>query len=133
MRTVFADSFYFIAAINEQDDAHPRVRQFAQAGSERILTTEWILTEVGDAFSTPKWRPAFLAMLIDLQSDPNIIIVEATHDLFERAVRLFAKRPDKNWSLTDCTSFIVMGDHGVADALTGDHHFEQAGFAALFA
>jgi predicted nucleic acid-binding protein len=131
MRTVFADSFYFMAAINEQDAAHPRVRQFAQASPGRMLTTEWVLTEVGDAFSKPKWRTAFLTMLEDLQSDPSLVIVEATHELFERAVQLFATRPDKGWSLTDCTSFLVMEDHGVAEALTADQHFTQAGFVAL--
>jgi predicted nucleic acid-binding protein len=45
--------------------------------------------------------------------------------------RLFAKRPDKAWSLTDCISFVVMRDQDIAEALTGDRHFEQAGFVAL--
>jgi len=38
---------------------------------------------------------------------------------------------DKEWGLTDCISFIVMGDHGLTDASTTDEHFEQAGFRAL--
>jgi predicted nucleic acid-binding protein len=42
------------------------------------------------------------------------------------------KRPDKDWSLTDCLSFVVMTDRGLSEALTGDHHFfEQAGFRAV--
>ena len=41
------------------------------------------------------------------------------------------ERSDKSWSLTDCISFVVMGEHGITDALTGDRHFEQAGFRAL--
>ena len=44
---------------------------------------------------------------------------------------LFAKRPDKEWSLTDCISFIVMQEYGLTEALTADHHFEQAGFTIL--
>jgi predicted nucleic acid-binding protein len=44
---------------------------------------------------------------------------------------LFARRPDKSWSLTDCISFVVMADRGLTEALTGDRHFEQAGFRAL--
>jgi predicted nucleic acid-binding protein len=46
-------------------------------------------------------------------------------------VELYAERPDKDWSLTDCISFVVMRHQGVTQALTGDHHFEQAGFTAL--
>jgi predicted nucleic acid-binding protein len=44
---------------------------------------------------------------------------------------LYVNRPDKQWSLTDCISFVVMEREGIADALTGDKHFEQAGFNVL--
>jgi hypothetical protein len=49
----------------------------------------------------------------------------------ERGVKLFSQRPDKDWSLTDCISFVVMQDHSIQEALTTDHHFEQAGFLPL--
>lgn len=39
-----------------------------------------------------------------------------------------ANRPDKNWSLTDCITFVIMREAGLQEALTGDRHFEQAGF-----
>lgn len=39
--------------------------------------------------------------------------------------------PTRIWSLTDCISFEVMGEFGLTEALTADHHFEQAGFRAL--
>jgi hypothetical protein len=48
-------------------------------------------------------------------------------------VALYDARPDKDWSLTDCISFVVMGDERLTEALTGDRHFVQAGFVALLA
>jgi predicted nucleic acid-binding protein len=66
-----------------------------------------------------------------LRAQPDVKIVPASHDLFERAGALFAQRSDKSWSLTDCTSFVVMKDHGLTAVLTGDQHFEQAGFQRL--
>lgn len=47
---------------------------------------------------------------------------------FDRGLDLDARRPDKSWSLTDYISFVVMADRGRNGALTGDPHFEQAGF-----
>lgn len=55
----------------------------------------------------------------------------ANVEIFERGVELYHSRLDKQWSLTDCISFVVMSEEGIAEALTGDHHFEQAGFVAL--
>ena len=46
-------------------------------------------------------------------------------------MEFFRERPDKEWTLTYCISFVVMADERLTNALTGDHHFEQAGFKAL--
>ena len=59
------------------------------------------------------------------------MIVPAEAKLFEQGVEFYHRRPDKAWPLTDCISFVVMTDLGIREALTGDHHFEQAGFRAL--
>jgi predicted nucleic acid-binding protein len=60
-------------------------------------------------------------------------VVAASNSNFQLGSDLYNNRPDKAWSLTDCISFVVMQEHGISEALTGDHHFEQAGFVALLA
>jgi predicted nucleic acid-binding protein len=47
------------------------------------------------------------------------------------AMDLLRARPDKNYSLCDAMSFLAMGQHGITEALTTDHHFEQEGFKRL--
>lgn len=74
----------------------------------------------------------FLRLLAALRGDPRAVVVSADTELFDRGVMLYTCRADKFWTLTDCISFIVMEDRGIRDALTGDHHFEQAGFTILF-
>jgi predicted nucleic acid-binding protein len=59
------------------------------------------------------------------------VIVPTTDEVFEAGLKLYLNRSDKYWSLTDCISFEVMEREGLTEALTGDHHFEQAGFIAL--
>ena len=51
--------------------------------------------------------------------------------MLDRGIQRFRDRPDKDWPLTDCISFVVMEDEGMVEAMTGDQHFEQAGFRAL--
>jgi uncharacterized protein len=99
--------------------------------SGRLLTTGWILTELGDGCSKPAWRAEFVALTKALRTSPNVTILPFSDGLFEAGLALYESRMDKNWSLTDCISFVAMKTNGLTDALTGDHHFEQAGFVAL--
>lgn len=61
----------------------------------------------------------------------HIEIYHVDRDLDSRAWDLLKERQDKEWSLVDCASFVLMNDRGVTDALSSDHHFEQAGFRVL--
>ena len=87
--------------------------------------------ELANTLAAPVNRDLFMEWLKDLRSSPHVVIIPASHQLFERGVNLYADLPDKGWSLTDCISFLVMRDRGIVDALTADHHFEQAGFRTL--
>jgi hypothetical protein len=44
---------------------------------------------------------------------------------------LFLDRPDKRYSLTDCSSFVIMRRLGITEAITTAHHFRQEGFTVL--
>jgi predicted nucleic acid-binding protein len=131
MTPVFADTFYWLALINPRDHAHQEALGLSQSLTQPVVTTEWVLTEVGDAMRQPANRPTFLKLLRDIASDPLTTVVPADHSWFERGVALYAGRLDKKWSLTDCLSFVVMQDMGLSDALTGDGDFRQANFRVL--
>jgi len=96
-----------------------------------MITTRWVLMEVADALAASACRNKVAAFIAALEADANATIAGASPSLFQRGLELYDKRPDKEWTLTDCISFTVMEDEGINDALTGDHHFEQAGFRAL--
>jgi uncharacterized protein len=95
------------------------------------VTTEAVLTEIGNSLAGRRWRSEAITLLQRLRSAPDIEIVPMTADLFDRAVDLYTSRRDKEWGLTDCISFVVMQDRGITEALAADQHFVQAGFRAL--
>ena len=131
MRRVFADAFYFFAMFNPKDSAHQKALAFASEHDEPIVTTAWVLTELADGLASTGRRRAFGQLVARLRADPENEIVPPSEELMDRGMKLYDARPDKEWSLTDCISFVVMKEFGLTDALTGDHHFEQAGFKAL--
>ncbi len=132
MNAVFADSFHFLALLNQKESIHKQAVIEHRRAWRKIVVTDAILLELGDALCHPRDHDDFLALYESLQTDKRIKFVRLTPKLLERGLRRFRERPDKDWPLTDCISFVVMEDEGIREALTGDQHFEQAGFKALF-
>ncbi len=130
--TVFADAFALIAWLNPRDQDHARVTAYLDAFTRRLVTTEWVLMELADALSVPIARSTAVAFLRAVRADPFFDVIGYNEAVYQAGFALFAARPDKAWPLTDCISFAVMTERGLSDALTSDHHFEQAGFRAIF-
>ncbi len=131
MNRVFADAFYFVALLNRADQYHAKATAAASQLRGEIVTTEWVLAEVADALADSASGRSAVPFIRDLARDPKVSIVRAGDDWFERGLQLYELRPDKDWPLTDCISFAVMAEERLTEALTGDHHFAQAGFKAL--
>jgi predicted nucleic acid-binding protein len=128
---VFADTSYYLALLNPSDQDHARAVELSRRDDFEVLVTGFVLVELGNALACPEDRPYFLGLLAGLRDDAMTQLLEPDQPLLDAGLALFADRPDKAWSLTDCISFAVMTRHGLKEALTADHHFEQAGFVAL--
>ena len=131
MTPVFADTSFYIAVVNPRDSLHHRAADLARRLHRQAVTTEYVLIEVGNCLSRAADRPAFLELLRHIEADPNTLVVPSSPDLFADGGALFGQRLDKDWSLTDCISFVAMRRRGLTDALASDHHFRQAGFTLL--
>ena len=131
MNLVFADAFYFVARLNRRDQHHVRALEFSRDFRARILTSDWVLMEVADALAESASRARVQDFILHLRQSIACEIVPASRELFDRALELYHQHADKEWTLTDCVSFVIMRERKVTDALTGDKHFEQAGFVAL--
>ena len=132
MSVVFADAFYFVARLNRHDQHHERVVAFSREFRSHILTTDWVLMEVADALAKSECRSRVRDFILHLRQPAVCEVIPASRELLDRAVELYHQHADKEWTLTDCASFVVMRERGITDALTEDHHLAQAGFTTLF-
>jgi predicted nucleic acid-binding protein len=129
----FGDSFYCIALLDATDGHHERVARFARERKPTVWTTRWVLAEVADAMSAPELRGRIAGFFEHLKGNQRFIILNESDALFDQGLARYDARRDKHWSLTDCISFVVMEREELREALTGDRHFAQAGFGAVFA
>lgn len=137
MRGVFIDTAGWLALGNRSDQWHVRaVQTYQQIVRERWhrLTTEAVIIETCNALRKPLLRPLALALVDNIYKAERLGHVEIVHissGLLYQGLRLFRERKDKDWSLTDCISFVVMKERQIFHAFTTDNHFEQAGFERL--
>jgi len=131
MKPLFADTFYFQARFNPRDEHHERVLIWSRECSAPIVTTELVLIELANGMARSRFR--YLMRDFHLLLRKTAEIAPMTIARMDAAWALYYQHDDKSWSLTDCFSFVVMRERGLATALTNDRHFRQAGFEAVFA
>jgi predicted nucleic acid-binding protein len=125
----FADTSFWIALSSQRDQYHGRAvawSRFVLQTKSTLVTTEAVLWEWLNAFSPASTRRLAAEGYRRCHADPSIEVVPFQVELVNAAVELYQTRPDKNWSLTDCLSFVVMEQRQLTEALTTDRHFEQA-------
>lgn len=131
---LFLDTAYIYALFNNRDQWHPRALEWQMkldAEQRPLLTTEFVCIEIANGLASLKFRQAAAHIIRSLQETALVRIIPASAELFQQALSLYEQRPDKDWGMTDCASFVVMAENNLTDALTTDEHFRQAGFKAL--
>jgi predicted nucleic acid-binding protein len=131
MTVQFVDTHYLLALVNSGDQDHAAAVERSRGRVGRLVTTTWVLVEFADALSAVDARIRAARFVRGFESEAFVEVAPPTRVQFQQALARYEQRPDKDWSLTDCLSFLLMEERGITDALTADHHFEQAGFRAL--
>jgi len=134
MPEIFVDTVAWIALVNTRDSLYEKAGEvFANLRRQnyQFVTTEFVLLEFANALSAPDFRGKASIFISGLSQLPDVKIVPASTELFSLGFELYRNRLDKEWSLVDCTSFILMEEKQVRESFTEDHHFEQAGFVKL--
>ena len=136
MNEVFADTSGWANAFVNTEPYHTQASTLVQQWqrcNRRVVTTNYVLSELIPLLTrrlrVPRERG--LHYIETLRSVDWIEIVHIDERLDKEAWKLLAERLDKQWSLVDAASFVVMRERGISEALATDKHFEQDGFVRL--
>jgi predicted nucleic acid-binding protein len=136
MSELFIDTSGWANLIDISQPFHPlsaKIYQNARSQKHKIITTSYIITELVALLASPLRvpRPKAIAFIQSLKTSPYVEVLYISKEIDTKAWELLTQRQDKEWSLVDCSSFIVMQERKISESLTSDHHFEQAGFIRL--
>jgi predicted nucleic acid-binding protein len=130
MMTYFADTWFWIALISKRDNDHVRAKRIQTAvRNSLIVTSEMVLAELLNFFAQYNyfWRSQCCKYVNHLIANEFVQVIPQSSEIFSSALSLYCSRPDQGWSLTDCSSIVIMNNRSITYALTNDQHFAQAG------
>jgi len=130
-KLLFVDTSYIVALVNTRDQYHKAASDLSEKyQAYPLLTTQAVLLEISGALCG-RYKKASISIIDSFLAADDVEVVPFSNELFLRALDLYKKYVDKEWSLVDCISFLVMRDKKISAALSADAHFNQAGFDAL--
>ncbi len=131
------DTSGFKAIYDERDDYHQEARGFMNQLSSRkiqtrgLLTSDYILDETLTLLRFGAGHSEASIFARAITDSKAFRTVHVGEEGFSRSLVLFLRSKDKQWSFTDCSSFVLMKNYGVSTAFSFDPHFQQAGYAML--
>jgi predicted nucleic acid-binding protein len=129
--TIFIDTSFIIALINERDQYHTQALDLSDLYIDQALAiTDAVLLEIANSLAR-RYKNEAIEVIEQFLNSEDVEVIRLTPAIFDRAFELYKTRPDKEWGLVDCVSFIVMQDRHIQEVLTFDQHFAQAGFLIL--
>ena len=133
-RRIFTDTSAFYALLDRRDEHHPRARQLFQelsAARRQLVLTNFIRAEAHGLILNRLGHPLADRFLDQLATAPGTTLIRVTEQDEQRALALVARYRDKDFSLVDATSFVVMERLGLTHAMAFDEHFHQYGLIVL--
>lgn len=131
MSRIFLDASFYVALLNQQDEYHEQAVALSRSLREAVVTTEYVLIELGNWLSQTGDKEAFRELLERMEDDERTLIVPCSSNLFLQAVEVYTTRTERNWTLSDCISFVVMQREEITRVATLNPAFAQAGFDML--
>jgi len=134
VKALFVDTAGWMACADAADPAYDPARAARDAALEAgrvLVTTDYVVDETLTLVRMRLGIRAAEAWWAQVEGSPRVRHEAIDALRAEKARAVMFRHRDKDYSLTDCTSFVVMRELRLKDALTTDRHFRQMGFHIL--
>jgi len=131
VKKMFADTSFFVAFYNKRDKNHFQAREFIRNTSIFFIISDYIFDEFLTVLLARGHKILSTEAGENILKDKNICLLKIDSEIFQKAWEIYRNFKDKNWSFTDCTSYVLMKNLSVDTALSFDEHFKQFGFKIL--
>lgn len=134
MKPLFVDTSGWCAIYHRGDVNHIPARACWEEISQKvglIYTTDYVLDETLTLLRVRVGHNPAVEFGQVVLASKVVKTVSITRELWQKAWEMFKRYDDKEFSFTDCTSFVVMKEMQLTTALAFDHHFVQMGFVTL--
>lgn len=129
---IFIDTGAFMALEDESDQYHEAALQFREQVLRKkryeIITTSYILDETLTLIRFRISIKASVDFSKEIRKSKVVKIVHVSKEMEGKARDIFERYDDKDFSFTDCVSFVLMQEWGIEEAFAFDQHFNQMGF-----
>ncbi len=122
---IFVDTSAWFAAFVPTDRNFAAATAWLRANTERLVTTDFVVDELITLLGRRGERRRSTLMRTMLFQERCAVLEYVTPEDFMKAWDLHDAFQDKEWSFTDCTSYVVMQRMGIGSAFSFDLHFRQ--------
>lgn len=132
MKTIFADTSFLVAYYNIKDENHLVARRFIQNNHKTIyVITDYIFDEFLTVLLSRRNKSLSIEAGAKILADKNIRRLRINDEIFQKTWEIYRIFKDKQWSFTDCSSYVLMKNLSINEGLSFDEHFSQFGFTTL--
>ncbi len=124
---LFVDTGAWFALSVSSDPDHVRAKTFLAGIESLLVTTDYVVDELLTLFIVRRQKFKGLEWLRDVLTSGGVELIRITPEDFEEACRIYKQFGDKEWSFTDCTSYVAIRRLQIAQAFSFDVHFREFG------
>jgi len=128
VRGLFVDTSAWVATLERSSRAHSAVLDLLRGFPGQLYTSNFVFDEVVTLARLRHGHGTAKALGQGILTESDVHVLRVSEEDEETAWRLFLDRPDKVYSFTDCTSFVLMRRLAIEEVATLDADFAREGF-----